>query len=213
MRRPRRGAVITLLAATGILLLVASVPYLPFIHGTTEGEVDRLVAWLRIEPGAHVADLGAGDGAHAIALARRVGPQGRVYAIEISPQRRAEIRQAVTDAGLANVAVIDGAVSSTGLPAGCCDTLFSRLVYHHLRDARAINTDIFRVLRRGGRMLILDVAPRGTMSWVTDPAEYRRVPGLPSERVVQEVTGVGFRLQRGPETWRGRMYGVLFERP
>lgn len=212
-RRPRRRVVIALLAAAGILLLTASIPYLPLVHGTTEGEVDRLVAWLRIEPGAHVADLGAGDGPYAIALARRVGPQGRVYAIEISPQRLAEIRQAVTDAGLANVTVIDGAVSSTGLPAGCCDALFSRLVYHHLSDARAINTDIFRVLRPGGRVLIVDVAPRGTMSWVTDPAEYRRVPGLPSEKVVQEVTGVGFQLLRGPETWRGRMYGVLFARP
>jgi predicted methyltransferase len=212
-RRPRRRAAIALLAAAGVLLLAASIPYLPFVHGTTEGEVDRLVAWLRIEPGAHVADLGAGDGTYAIALARRIGPAGRVYAVEISPQRLAEIRQATTDAGLTNVTVIDGAVSSTGLPAECCDALFSRLVYHHLSDARAVNADIFRALRPRGRMLILDIAPRGIMSWVTDPAEYRRVPGLPGEKVVQEVAAAGFRLLRGPETWRGRMYGVLFARP
>jgi ubiquinone/menaquinone biosynthesis C-methylase UbiE len=197
------------------VLTVTSLPYLPFIHGTTADEVERLAAWLEIQPGMRVADLGAGDGTFAVALARRVGPSGRVYATELDTERLADIRQAATKAGLSNVIVIEGAVSRTNLPEACCDALFSRFVYHHLTEPAAINAAIFRALRPGGRLVIIDFEPGGIMDWIGRPetADRHGGHGTPKGTLLKEVTAAGFQLIRGPESWRGRTYAVLFRRP
>jgi SAM-dependent methyltransferase len=111
--------------------------------------------------------------------------------------------------------VIEGAVSSTNLPDACCHALFSRLVYHHLTDPAAINADILRALRPGGRLLIIDFEPGGIMNWIGRPeiAARHGGHGTPMGTVVRDVTAAGFQLVRGPESWRGRIYGVLFRRP
>lgn len=212
----RRWLIVGLVALAAVVVLAAgSLPCLPVVHGTTAAEVERLVAWLEVRPGMHVADLGAGDGTFAMALARRVGPSGRVYATEIDPARLADIQRTKANAGLQNVTVVEGAVSGTNLPEGCCDALFSRLVYHHLTDPAAVNTDILRILRPGGRLVVIDFEPGGIMDWIgrARSAERHGGHGTPKEAVVGEVTAAGFELARGPERWRGRMYAVLFTRP
>lgn len=215
-RRLRPWIVVGLLVLVGVgVLSAAYAPYLPLIHGTTAGEVERLAAWLEVKPGMRIADFGAGEGEFAIALARRVGASGRIYATEIDDESLAEIRKAASEAGLSNVEVVKGAVSRTNLPEACCDALFSRVVYHHLADPAAINTDLFRALRPGGRLLVIDFEPGGIMDWIDRPhaAERRGGHGTPRESVVREVTAAGFQPIRGPESWRGRTYGVLFTRP
>jgi ubiquinone/menaquinone biosynthesis C-methylase UbiE len=216
-RSVRRFAVVVglfVLASAGVLAS-GCLPYLPLIHGTTADEVERLAAWLEVQPGTRVADLGAGDGTFAVALARRVGSSGHVYATELDDEQLAEIRQAATEAGLSNVTVIKGAVARTNLPDACCDVLFSRVVYHHLTEPAAINTDIFRALRPGGRLVIIDFEPGGIMNWIGRPetADRHGGHGTPKETVVNEVTAAGFQLVRGPESWRGRTYAALFQRP
>jgi ubiquinone/menaquinone biosynthesis C-methylase UbiE len=215
-RRLKRWVVVGLLVLAGVVALAAaSLPYLPLMHGTTADEVERLAAWLEVQPGTRVADVGAGDGTFAIILARRVGPSGQVYATELDDARLADIRQAATEARLSNVTVIRGAVSSTNLPDACCDALFSRFVYHHLTDPAAINADIIRALRPGGRLVIIDFEPGGIMNWIGRPETAGRHGGhgTPRETVMQEVTRAGFQWMRGPEAWRGRTYAVLFKRP
>jgi ubiquinone/menaquinone biosynthesis C-methylase UbiE len=159
--------------------------------------------------------VGAGDGTFAIALARRVGPSGQVYATELDDERLTDLRQAATEALLSNVTVVEGGVSTTNLPEACCDALFSRFVYHHLTDPAAINADIFRALRPGGRLVIIDFEPGGLMDWIGWPetAGRRGGHGTPKGTVMQEVTQAGFQWLRGPESWRGRTYAVLFRRP
>jgi ubiquinone/menaquinone biosynthesis C-methylase UbiE len=215
-RALRRLAVVGLLVLIGAGVLVTGcLPYLPLIHGTTAGEVERLAAWLEVQPGTRVADLGAGDGTFTVALARRVGSSGHVYATELDDEQLADIRQAASAAGLSNVTVVKGAVSRANLPEACCDALFSRMVYHHLTEAVAINADIFRALRPGGRLMIIDFEPGGIMNWIGRPetADRHGGHGTPKDTVVKEVTSAGFQLRRGPESWRGQTYAVLFSRP
>jgi ubiquinone/menaquinone biosynthesis C-methylase UbiE len=214
--RLRRWFIVALLAFAGVLVLaVANLPYLPFIHGTTAGEIERLAAWLEVQPGTRVADLGAGDGTFAVALARRVGSSGHVYATELDDEQLADIRQAAVEAGVSNVTVIKGAISRTNLPEACCEALFSRVVYHHLTEPAAITVDIFRAVRPGGRLLVIDFEPGGIMNWISRPETTERHGGhgTPKQTIVKEVTAAGFQLMRGPETWRGRTYAVLFRRP
>lgn len=204
---------IVAVVAVGVLAVV-SLPCVPLVHGTTADEVERLVTWLEIKPGSRVADLGAGDGTYAIALARRVGPSGHVYATEIDDKRLADIRQATAKAGLSNVSVVKGTASRTNLPDACCDALFSRVVYHHLTEPAAINADIVRALRPSGRLLIIDFEPGGIMDWLGPEAATDRHGGhgTPKATVVKEVAAAGFELMRGPERWRGRLYAVMFSR-
>ena len=70
------------------------------------GEPQRLAKVLGLRPGMHIADIGAGSGALALALAERVGGMGRLCATELSTERRAEIAQRVDRAGARNVQVI-----------------------------------------------------------------------------------------------------------
>ncbi|HEX7012720.1 MAG TPA: methyltransferase domain-containing protein [Steroidobacteraceae bacterium] len=208
------GVVALLVLVAVVVFLAASLPYVPIVHGSTADEIERLAEWLRIEPGSRVADLGAGDGTYAVALARLVGPSGHVYATEIDSDNLAEIRRAATEAGLTNVPVIEAAVSRTNLPDACCDVLYSRLVYHHLTDPDAINADMLRALRPGGRLLVIDFEPGGALDIFPSGTEERHGGhGTPKETVTKEVTAAGFELLRGPETWRGRTYAVLFRRP
>jgi ubiquinone/menaquinone biosynthesis C-methylase UbiE len=216
MRRLRLWIIVVLLALAGIVALAGcSLPYLPLVHGTTADEIDRLVTWLEVRPGMRIADMGAGDGTFTLALARRVGPSGRIYATEIDDKLLANIRAKATQAGLSNVTAVKGAVSSTGLPEACCDAIFSRMVYHHLTQPAAINADILRALHSGGRLLVLDFPPGGIMNWVGKPGTEERHGGhgTPQETAVKEVTAAGFELVRGPEHWRGRIYAVLLKRP
>jgi ubiquinone/menaquinone biosynthesis C-methylase UbiE len=206
------SGLVALLAVSGYL--AAYMPYLPVVHGSEADEVDHLVEWLGIGPGMAVADLGAGDGRFALALAERVGPTGHVYATELSTSQLDHMRRAAAEAGLDNFSVIEAGTADTNLPDECCDVLFSRNVYHHLTEPDAINADIRRALRSGGRLLVIDFEPGGPLDAIRPPDTAARHGGhgTPMTTVVDEVTAAGFVLRRGPETWRGRMYGVLFER-
>jgi ubiquinone/menaquinone biosynthesis C-methylase UbiE len=198
-----------------VVAALAGMPYLPAVHGTTAGEVDQLVDRLELKPGSRVADLGAGNGRYSLALATRVGTTGKVYATELDQKKLEQIRRAVRSRKLPNVEVIAGGISATNLPAACCDALFSRNVYHHLTDPGAINADIHRALRPGGRLLVIDFEPGGILDWIGVPGTTKRHGGhgTPKETVVREVTAAGFELMGEPRRWRGKTYAVLFRRP
>jgi predicted methyltransferase len=74
---------------------------------------------------------------------------------------------------------------------------------------------MFRALRPGGRLVVIDFEPAGIMNWIGRPETAARHGGhgTPKATVLQEVTMAGFQWRRGPESWRGRTYAVLFMRP
>ena len=78
-----------------------------------------------------------------------------------------------------------------------------------------VTADIFRALRPGGRLMIIDFEPGGILNWISrsETGERHGGHGTPKETVLQEVTGASFQVMRGPESWRGRTYAVLFRRP
>ena len=77
---------------------------------------DRITAELGVKPGATVAEIGAGRGEMTQLMAPKVGTAGRMYANEIDPERLAEIRTRVADAGIGNVTVVTATATDTGLP-------------------------------------------------------------------------------------------------
>jgi ubiquinone/menaquinone biosynthesis C-methylase UbiE len=168
-------------------------------------EPGRLAAALGIRPGMHVADIGAGSGALAIALAEVVGNGGQVYATELSAARRSEIERRIKHTSASNVRVVAASLDDTGLPDGCCDAVYMRAVFHHIDDENAFAASVARTLRPGGRVAVIDFPP-GTL-WFHG-ADH----GVQSHAVVNAFTAAGLRLRQRLDDWGGGMFLLVFER-
>jgi ubiquinone/menaquinone biosynthesis C-methylase UbiE len=183
-----------------------------------EREVDRLAALLALEPGSRVADVGAGKGKFALALAERVGPEGHVYATEIDAKLRAKIERAAGDAGLANLTVVEALEDATGLPDGCCDAIFLRSVYHHLTKPELVLASLARALRPGGRLAVIDFRPtRWLALWTPKDVPDRGGHGVRPEIVSREAAAAGFEPlgleEDWPSSWLVPRYAITFRRP
>lgn len=149
---------------------------------------------LRLGPGSTVADIGAGTGWLSLELAPRLGPSGRIYASELGADAVERLRQAIDTASVRNVIVVEGHPSRTNLPANCCDAIFLRRVYHHFADPKAMNASLWDSLRPGGRLAIIDFAPRGAES--AEPAGRAEGDqhGITMETLTKELRKSGFRI-------------------
>ena len=184
-----------------------------------EREVDRLAGLLGARPGSQVADVGAGKGQFAIALAERVGPEGHVFATELEAKQRAKLERAGRAAGLANFSVVEALEDSTGLPDACCDAIFLRGVYHHLTKPKLILASLARALRPGGRLVVIDFRPTLWLApWTPKdvPAD-RGGHGVAPEIVGREAAAVGFEPlsldEEWPSSWLVPHYAIAFRRP
>lgn len=177
-------------------------------------DLTRLVEALDIRPGMAVGEIGAGGGELTVLMAGRVGADGRVFSTEIDEGRLDEIRRAVSRASLGNVTVIAAGAGTTNLPEGCCDAIFMRNVYHHFENPAAINRSLFASLKPGGRLAVIDFAPRGGRDAAT-PAERDADSshGVRAEIVASELEAAGFaRVQVSPPDG-GEGFLVVMRKP
>src|SRR5499426_1543636 len=163
----------------------------------TGPELPRLRHVLALRPDIAVADVGAGKGELTVALAAEVGPGGRVYSTEIDAESLEQIRAAVAAARLGNVTLVRAQARDTGLPAGCCDAIVLRRVYHHLTDPAATNASLLRALRPGGLLAVIDFPPPLSRLWPWPPEgvpRNRGGHGVSAALVTEEVVASGFEL-------------------
>lgn len=144
--------------AFGFGLVFASA--LPARGQSDADDAARLIRVLGVAPGQVVAEIGAGAGALTVAVAREVGPLGRVYSNELNPRQREAISRAVQAAGLTNVTVVEGHARRPNLPEGCCTAIFMRDVFHHFDDPAEMSRQLRAAVAPGGRLAVLDFPPR-----------------------------------------------------
>jgi len=121
---------------------------------------DRVMDALLIADGFRVADVGAGGGWFTIRLARRVGPNGRVYAEDIQPEMIVSIEQRVKREDLKNVEIRSGTASDPNLPKGLNAVLMVD-TYPQIREPIAVLTSIAASLAPNGKLGIVDFKPDG----------------------------------------------------
>jgi predicted methyltransferase len=180
-------------------------------------EAPQLAEVLALGPGTTAADIGAGGGAMSVALAKFLGPTGRVYATDIGAAQLAEILEYVAREGVSNVAVIEGTPNSTNLPEGCCDAIFLRDVYHHLTSAEQMNKSVFAALKQGGRLAVIDFEPQAGSALPKGVPENRGGHGIRPGLLISEITAAGLRhvttIPRWPPDGRNPIYLALFQKP
>lgn len=216
--RPRFDGIPARLAAAGrravIWPLVAVATAAPGACGSELGEIDRIAGILALEDGQSVADVGAGDGDFAEGLAEVVGPEGRLYATEVKESLVTSMRERFEGAGLGRATAILGSQSDLGLEEGCCDAILLRLVYHHFEDPRTMRAALWRALRPGGLIAVIDITPQ------EDWEELPGVPdrgghGIPTADLEAEMLGAGFELVAEYSDWNGDedRFAMVFRRP
>jgi cyclopropane fatty-acyl-phospholipid synthase-like methyltransferase len=184
---------------------------------SAEIEVPQLVELLELKPGMTVADIGAGFGAWTMRLARELGPSGRVYATDVGAAQIAALRDVTQRERLNNVTVIEGAVSSTNLPALCCDAIVIRDAYHHFTEPAALIKSLAASLKPGGRLAVIDFPPRPNTEVPAGVPADRRGHGVPQEVVEREVgaalTHVRTITAWSPTSQPASLFLLLFRKP
>lgn len=183
-----------------------------------EREAPHIMEVLGVKPGMTIADVGSGGGAMTVVIGRLIG-DGKVFATDITEHALRRTREYVVKEGLKNVTVLEGAAASTNLPAGCCDAIFMRDVYHHILgdSLDAFNKSVMASLKPGGRLAIIDFTPSpGSKLFPGVPAN-RGGHGVPIAVVEEELKAAGFihvkTMPKFPEDEKYPLFLVLFRKP
>jgi arsenite methyltransferase len=146
-----------------------------------------------LEEGEVVLDLGSGGGIDVLLSARRVGPSGFAYGVDMTDEMLDLARRNAAEAGVENVAFLKGDIAAIPLPDNSVDTIISNCVINLAADKEPVLREAFRVLKPGGRLAVSDIVIHGGLPEIGD-----RHPG-----------GAGHLTRQDLSSWAGCVAGAL----
>ena len=159
---------------------------------------DRVIAALGLKPGQSVADIGAGTGYFSVRLAKSAGAP-KVFAVDIEASMVQYVRQRATREGLTNIVAVKADADRTNLPEPV-DAVLIVDTYHHIANRVAYFTALKSLLKRGGRLAIVDF--RKDAPGDGPPPEFRFTP----DQITGELAKAGFVLQASHDFLPRQMY-------
>jgi putative heme-binding domain-containing protein len=167
-----------------------NVPFFNRPERDTEERPEQLIGALQIRPGATVADIGSGTGYFTWRLAEAVGPEGKVYAVDVQQSMLDLTKAAVDSHRLRNVEYVLATETSPRLPEGSVDLAFLAYAYHEFADPEATMRAIRRALKPGGRVLVLEYAKESKIA----PAS--PLHKMSFEEIRREIEPMGFAIDQ-----------------
>jgi ubiquinone/menaquinone biosynthesis C-methylase UbiE len=122
------------------------------IEEMPETAIDKL----GLKPGMVVADVGAGVGYFTVRLAKRVGAEGKIFAVDVQPEMLATLKRHAAEAKLTNIQPILSSESDPRLPENSCDVILMVDVYHELSQPQIMLQKLRRALKSDGRLVLLE---------------------------------------------------------
>jgi arsenite methyltransferase len=149
---------------------------------------DRVIESLEIHPGDRVADIGSGGGYFVFALAKAVGPDGKVYAVDVDEEMNDLVAQQAKKEGVGNIEVILAKADDPLLPSSGVNLIFTSNTYHHIDNRVSYLTSLRKYLRPNGRIAIIEFDRRG---WLDGLWQHY----TPSEFIKREMEQARYKLQ------------------
>jgi ubiquinone/menaquinone biosynthesis C-methylase UbiE len=146
----------------------------------------EIVQILNIQEGTRIADIGAGGGYFTFLFSQKAGPAGTVYAVDINADFLAYVQKQAERNGARNIVTVLAPTNALPLPDAGMDLVFLRDVYHHLPDAVGYCKELYRVLKPGGRVAVIDYKKR----WYSPIALFGHA--TPEEAIVRDLGQCGF---------------------
>ena len=181
-----------------LTVVVGLVISIGLAQSSSQGETPReqwqrvaeIFTHMGVTAGSHVADIGAGSGFFTTRLAQAVGPDGRVYAVDVNPVTLRELKTALGDQ--ANVEIIRGEENDPRLPSSRLDAALVVNAYHEFAEHQAMLGAILAALKPGGRLAIVEPAPmRATDTVRADQAKRHTIA---IEFVEADLRAAGFEI-------------------
>ena len=164
---------------------------------------------LDLRPGMEVVDLGTGTGFYALLFAGAVGPEGRVFALDISRPFVENVARRAREAGHHNLEARVNSPDALGLSPQSLDLVFTADTYHHFEHPAKMLTSIHQSLRPGGRLVVIDFhrQPGQSSRWVLEHVRAGR------EQVIEEIEAAGFRLVAEPRVLAQNYFLIFSKAP
>jgi predicted methyltransferase len=153
------------------------------------GARDEVLKACAIKPGERIADVGAGTGFYSRLFAKTTGWDGWVFSIDIAPRFLQHIASRATSDGVENLTTVLGTEVSIRLPPESVDLVFICDTYHHFESPQQTLASVFRALKPGGRLVLID---------------FERIPGVSREFLIGHV-------RAGKEVFRDEVIAAGFE--
>ena len=169
----------------------------------------KIVAGCKLKPGMAVADVGAGTGLFTRLFAKEVGPDGQVYAVDIAPKFLEHVKATSRQAGLRNVTPVLCNQDSVDLPPNAVDLAFVCDTYHHFEFPQRTLASLYRAIRPGGRLVVIDFVriPGKSSDWVLGHVRAGQ------EVVEKEIAAAGFEKAGEVKDLLTENYLIEFTRP
>ncbi len=200
------AAILIALTVPGCQSAVAFGPDLQIRGDGAEAiELGRMLNAVKAET---VADIGAGSGGFTALIVEQLGSKVRVIATEL-PAQVPKLSEGLQSHGASAVTIVEGAPAETNLRAGSCDALIVRLTYHHFDRPAEMAASLFRTVRSGGRVFVVELPRTQNYKGEWD--------GIMPSALIAQLQKVGFVHERTVDQfdtmWRPPLYLMVVRKP